>query len=100
MLLKKCAKKGVAGLPLLDTRHSTFFDSWFGMRKLFTRNTLFGASQCYENLSSLKESPSDYTRTDLSLQFIDSLCTFLTWEDYKQNQPHLATDLLGSVSFC
>src|SRR5581483_9151999 len=46
-----------------------------------------------ENLSESHGSPSNYTRIDLSLQFIDSLRALLILQDYKQHQLQLATDL-------
>lgn len=51
-------------------------------------------AECYsENRSINHGSPRDYKRTDLILKFIDSLRTFLTWEDYNCDQPPKAVTL-------
>lgn len=63
------------------------------MRKFLTRIAPFGALPRYEKRSSLNGSPTDYTRTDLSMRFIDSLRVFLIiWEGEDKNQAQLSTD--------
>jgi hypothetical protein len=58
---------------------------------------LFGLSRSDENLSSVHGSPRDYRRTDLSLQFIDSLRPFPSLERDNSSQSQVETDLESEV---